>query len=308
MSTLPAIGVLGAGAVGQAVTGALVASRLCGDLLVASRTADQAAALAADLDDMRVALDSPARPRACRPRDLTACQAIVIAVRTHFTNHRSTDVRMGGAAANGPLLRRLAQQLLRGYEGAVLVMTNPVDLMARLVAETSGSRHVYGVGSSLDTARYRLLLAQHLRVPPATVAGHVIGEHGDAAVVCVASTTVAGGPLPGPVPLAEIRAALAGRPGSISAGIGRTRSGPAGAALAALQHLLGHADGVIELSRPWHDGVWLGLPLHVRSGRPEPALPILTPAEAAQLNAAAAKLADAYTHLTATLDREDLTT
>ncbi|MDT0319288.1 lactate/malate family dehydrogenase [Streptomyces millisiae] len=295
MTDMPAIGVLGAGAVGQAIAGALVTSRFCGELLIASRTIDQAAALADDLDDMRLTLGSPTRPRACRSTDLAGCHALVIAARARFTNHHRADVRMGGAVANGALIRALAQDVVADCPGSVLVVTNPVDLMARLLAETSGHRHVYGVGSSLDTARYRLLLARHLGVPADQIAGHVIGEHGDAAVLCTTTTTVTGAPLPAPLPLADIRAALTRRPDQIRAGIGRTRTGPAGAVLAALRHVLGRGGhDLIELSRPWRDGVWLGLPISFAEHEPCVRMPRLSAAEAHQLDAAVAKLAAAY--------------
>ncbi|SDI47051.1 L-lactate dehydrogenase [Sinosporangium album] len=293
------VGLLGAGAVGQAVAGALVASGFAADILVASRTVEQAGALAADLDDMRAALGSSARPRECLPRDLAACHALVIAVRARFTNANQADVRMGGAAANAPLLRDIARDLVRGHPGVVLVVTNPVDLMTRIVGEHAGHDRVYGVGSNLDSARYRLLLAHHWRVPSADVRGHVIGEHGDHAVICASTTTVAGHPPPAPIPLTQIRTALNQRPGRISSGIGRTRTGPAGAVLAALRHTLAETDGVVELCRPWRDGVWLGLPIRFQAGHPEPCLPDLSMEETTQLHAAAAKLAAAFTNLTA---------
>ncbi|WP_433445710.1 lactate/malate family dehydrogenase [Nonomuraea sp. CA-141351] len=298
------VGILGAGAVGQAVAGTLVASGLAQELLVASRTTVQADALAADLDDMRTALGSPARPRACLPQDLADCQAVVIAVRDHFTNTNTSDVRMGGAAANALLLRDIARQIVHGHPGVILVVTNPVDLMARLVAEESGHPRLYGIGSSLDTARYRLLLAAHWNAPPSAIGGHVIGEHGDHAVICASTTTLNHQPPPGPIPLARIRAALAQRPARISSGIGRTRTGPAGAVITALRHTLGDTDGTVELSRPWRGGVWLGQPIVFRAGRAEPRLPDLSPEESQQLDAAAAKLAAAFTDLAASNRKE----
>jgi len=42
-------------------------------------------------------------------------------------------IRMAGAQANAPAVRALAAQL-RGYRGTVLMVTNPVDLMTRLLA------------------------------------------------------------------------------------------------------------------------------------------------------------------------------
>lgn len=287
---IPAVGVVGTGAVGQAVGGALAASGLCERILVTARTAEQAAALADDLDDMRTALGSPTRPIPAEVADLKEAAAVVIAVRARFTNTSSRDVRMGGAQANAPLVRDLAGQLA-GYPGTVLMVTNPVDLLARLFAETSGSQRVFGIGSSLDTARYRLTLARELGVPVNAVSGHVIGEHGDAAVVCASSTTVYGDPAP--VPLQRIRSELAARPGRINAGIGRTRCGPAGAVMAALRLVLGVDDGTTELSVRCGDA-WLGTPVQFTGGEAVPYLPPLNAVESQLLDHAQTKLRAAY--------------
>ncbi|WP_073950361.1 lactate/malate family dehydrogenase [Streptomyces kebangsaanensis] len=290
---VPAVGVIGTGAVGQAVGGALVAAGLCARLLIASRTPGQAAALADDLDDMRAAYGSPVWPAPATVAELRDCAAVVIAVRASFTNTRTTDVRMGGALANASVIRALAAQL-QAYAGTVLVVTNPVDLMTRLFAEASGCPRVFGIGSSLDTARYRLTLARLLAVPVRAVHGHVIGEHGDAAVVCASSTTVNG--LPVPVPLQQVRDELAARPGRINAGIARTRYGPAGAVMAALRLALGVEDGVTQLSAAYGDGC-LGIPLRFTRGHPLPCLPPLDAVEARQLEAARIKLRAVYSDL-----------
>ncbi|MFI9418118.1 lactate/malate family dehydrogenase [Streptomyces werraensis] len=285
-----AIGIVGTGAVGQAVGSALVTAGVGRQLLIAGRTPQQAAALADDLADLRAATGSPVRPAVAEVPDLRQCAAVVVTVRASFFNARATDVRMAGAQANTPLVRSLAGQLA-GYEGTVLMVTNPVDLMTRLFAEESGCAQVFGIGSSLDTARYRLTLARLLDVPLRAVRGHVIGEHGDAAVVCASSTTVNGHPLP--VPLQQVRDELARRPGRISSGIGRTKHGPAGAVLQALRLALSLEDGFTELSAP-HDGGFLGIPLRFTQGRPLPCMPPLDEAEARQLKAAHVKLRDAY--------------
>jgi L-lactate dehydrogenase len=230
------------------------------------------------------------RPEACEVTSLTDCAAVVIAARSAFTNTHTHDVRMGGATANAPVVVALATAL-RGYAGTVLVVTNPVDLMTRLFAETSGCPRVYGIGSNLDSARYRLTLARLLDVPAGAVRGHVIGEHGDGAVVCASSTTVNGAPTV--VPLTEVRAELRSRPGRISQGVGRTRSGPAGAVLSALHKALGLVDGTEELTTR-HGDAWLGIPLRFTAGQPIACLPDLDEDEDAQLAVAAAKLRDAY--------------
>ncbi len=288
------IGIVGAGAVGHTVAASLVAAGLCEQLLIASRTADQANSMAADLDDMRVALGSPVRPRAVTAPGLADCEVVVVAARARFSNTRHTDVRLAGMAANAPIIRDLAVNL-RGCDGAVIMVTNPVDLMSRLFAEVSGSSRVVGIGSNLDSARYRLILARLLDVPPSSVHGSVIGEHGEALVVCASATTVNGRAVC--VPVDHIYAALRTRSGQIMDGIGRTRGGPAGAVLSTLRRVLGLTDGVEELSRAYHGG-WLGVPLRFRAGQAETCLPPLSPKEARDLAAADAKLRAAYATLT----------
>ncbi|WP_331723871.1 NAD(P)-binding domain-containing protein (plasmid) [Streptomyces coelicoflavus] len=287
---VPSVGVFGAGAVGQAVGGALVAAGLCGRLLVTSRTIEQAQALADDLDDMRTALGSPVLPGAAEAEDLRACAAVVIAVRAQFANTRSTDVRMGGIQANAPVVRDLAEQL-SGYPGTVLVVTNPVDLMTRWFAEESGCSRVFGIGSSLDSARYRLTLGRLLGVPADAVSGRVIGEHGDTSVVCASSTLVNDQSVP--VPLQQVRDELDRRPGRINIGIGRTRCGPAGAVVSALRLALGAEDGTTELCAP-HAGDWCGIPVRFTGGDPVPFSPPLDPVEDRQLEASRTKLRAAY--------------
>ncbi|MFE9258586.1 lactate dehydrogenase [Streptomyces sp. NPDC006879] len=288
--TVDAIGVIGSGAVGQAVATTLCTTALCRRLLITARTPQQAAALAADIDDMRQATGSPLRAHAGAVADLHTCQAVVIAVRTAFTNTHRSDVRMAGAAANAPVISQLAAAF-HGYQGTVLIVTNPVDLMTRLFAEVSGCPRVFGIGSNLDSSRYRAALARHLRVPDAAVAGHVIGEHGDAAVLCASATTVNGQKVP--LPLQQLRDELADRAGRISAGIGRTRSGPAGSVLSALRKTLAVQDGIEELSAA-HEGGWLGIPLRFTRGCPVACLPALDAAEQRQLTAADTKLRTAY--------------
>ncbi|OKJ41414.1 hypothetical protein AMK24_04965 [Streptomyces sp. CB02366] len=223
----------------------------------------------------------------------------MVALRTDFTNAEARDIRRGGAAANAPAISSLAHGL-HGYSGSVLVVTNPVDLLARLFAEVSGCARVYGIGSNLDSVRYRMILAERERVSPHRVQGHVVGEHGDHAVLCLSTTTVDGRPVSAPA--RAVAEELQRRPALIRAGIGRTRYGPAGSVLSTLRKALGLADGVEELSVSYGD-VWLGLPLRFTGGMAVPCLPPLTRFERLRLDSAASSLRDAYTHLPAPVER-----
>lgn len=284
------VGIVGAGAVGQTVAALLVGEPWCDRLLIASRTPERAEGLADDLEDMaRLARRGTRAGVAATTTHLHQADALVICLRATFTNTARQDVRMAGLAANAPLIAGLAHTLT-GYTGPVVMVTNPVDVLARLFATISGTA-TFGIGSATDTTRYRAALAAHHHVPVSTVDGYVIGEHGDGAVICASTTTINGRPCT--VPLDFVRAELTGRPRRINTGIGRTRYGPAAAVLSALRKLLAQEDGTDVLSVN-HAGVWLGIRLHIRAGQPTVHPLELDAHEASDLHAAHTKLDAAY--------------
>ncbi|MEE4494855.1 lactate/malate family dehydrogenase [Streptomyces sp. BE230] len=196
---MTAIGIIGAGAVGQGVGTLLVHTGWCDTVMVSSFHGRSADGLVTHLEDMSAVSASSVRAHRVDLAWMKSCDAIVLCPRAAFANDHTTDIRMAGLIANGATIRHLAQDLA-GFTGPVVVVTNPVDVMTRLYAEASGSTRVWGIGSSTDTARYRLILARTMGVPTRAVYGHVIGEHGDLAVICASSTTVNGPGRPDPRP------------------------------------------------------------------------------------------------------------
>jgi L-lactate dehydrogenase len=79
----------------------------------------------------------------------------------------------------------------------LLVVSNPVDVLTYLAVQRSGLpwQRVIGLGTQLDTARFRSYLARRLQVPPMQVQALILGEHGDSMVPIWSSATVAGLPL-----------------------------------------------------------------------------------------------------------------
>jgi L-lactate dehydrogenase len=79
----------------------------------------------------------------------------------------------------------------------LVVVSNPVDVLTYLAVQRSGLpwQRVIGLGTQLDTARFRSYLARRLKVPPTQVQALILGEHGDSMVPIWSSATVAGLPL-----------------------------------------------------------------------------------------------------------------
>ena len=80
----------------------------------------------------------------------------------------------------------------------VICITNPLDAMVYVLREKSGLPHnkVVGMAGVLDSARFRLFLAQEFGVSVEDVTAFVLGGHGDTMVPLVRYSTVAGIPVP----------------------------------------------------------------------------------------------------------------
>jgi L-lactate dehydrogenase len=79
----------------------------------------------------------------------------------------------------------------------VFVVSNPVDILTYVAADRLGlpESQVIGLGTQLDTIRFRSLIAQHLKTPPSQVNALILGEHGDSMVPVWSSAAIGGLPL-----------------------------------------------------------------------------------------------------------------
>jgi len=79
-------------------------------------------------------------------------------------------------------------------DATVLVVSNPVDVLTYLAAGALDLPHarVIGLGTQLDTIRFRALIAERLAAPPTQVKALILGEHGDSMVPIWSSATIAG--------------------------------------------------------------------------------------------------------------------
>ena len=82
-------------------------------------------------------------------------------------------------------------------DAIVFVVSNPVDILTYVAADRLNlpETQVIGLGTQLDTIRFRSLIAQQLKAPPTQVNALILGEHGDSMVPIWSSAAVAGLPL-----------------------------------------------------------------------------------------------------------------
>lgn len=76
----------------------------------------------------------------------------------------------------------------------ILVVSNPVDILTHLAVKSGilPEHQVVGLGTVLDTCRFRSLLADHFKVPALDVKATILGEHGDSMVPIWSAATIGG--------------------------------------------------------------------------------------------------------------------
>lgn len=79
----------------------------------------------------------------------------------------------------------------------IVVVSNPVDILTQLAADSGivPTSRVLGLGTVLDTCRFRSLLADHFNVTATDVKALILGEHGDSMVPILSSATIGGVPM-----------------------------------------------------------------------------------------------------------------
>jgi L-lactate dehydrogenase len=186
------VGLIGVGHVGASVAVSLLLSGAARELLLHDHDEARAEGEAMDL-----AHGVPYYPRAhvrAAPLDEVAgCDVVVFAA---GRNGRPGETRLQLLADNFRVATEVGRRLA-GCPGVLVVVSNPVDVLTRVLQQASGlpPERVLGTGTMLDTARLRQWLAQHLKVDARSVHAQVLGEHGDSAFVQWSVAHVGGRPL-----------------------------------------------------------------------------------------------------------------
>lgn len=77
------------------------------------------------------------------------------------------------------------------FNGIYLIATNPVDIMSYVTYKLTGDdKKVIGSGTTLDTARLKHLVGQHLNINSKNIHAYVMGEHGDSEMIPWSKATI----------------------------------------------------------------------------------------------------------------------
>ena len=187
----PKVAIVGAGAVGTTFAYSLLIQGLVSQIIIIDVNKERAEGEVMDLNH-GMPFAYPVRIWSGDYHDCKDADIVVIAV---DRGQKIEQSRLDLAQGNFEIMKTIVPKITKYNRDCILiVVTNPLDVMTYAALKLSGfpKSRVLGSGTSLDTARLRFLLAEHLQIDPRNVHAYIIGEHGDSEVPVWSLANVAG--------------------------------------------------------------------------------------------------------------------
>lgn len=185
---------IGNGAVGSAYAFAMVQQGLAEEFVIVTRHKERAVGDALDLGDA-TPFTSPTKIYAGEYSDCKDADLVVI---TAGAPQKPGETRLDLVNKNLRILATIVKPIVAsGFTGIFLVASNPVDILAYATQKLSGfpKSRVIGSGTSLDTGRFQVAIADKFNLAPESVNTYVLGEHGDSEFADLDEATIGNVPL-----------------------------------------------------------------------------------------------------------------
>ena len=186
--------IVGCGFVGSSSAFALMQSKLFSEMVLIDADHDRAEGEAMDISH-GMAFASPMKIYAGSYDDITDAAVIVI---TAGANQKPDETRLDLIRKNSAIMKSIIGEIKkRPFEGILLIVSNPVDILTYIALKESGypANRVIGSGTVLDTGRFRYELGEHLGVDSRSIHAFIIGEHGDSELAAWSEARVGGMPI-----------------------------------------------------------------------------------------------------------------
>lgn len=188
------ITIIGAGMVGSTTAFGLIASDIADCIALIDKNKKLAASQVMDLEhavpfcgytDVKVGTDL----------DLKDSRIVII---TCGSAQKDGETRLDLLKKNKVIVQDWLPRIFKQNPNIIVIMvTNPVDILTNIAIKMFPAKksQIFGSGTILDTARFRLLLGEKMRVNPKSVHAYIVGEHGDSEVPLWSTATVGNTPL-----------------------------------------------------------------------------------------------------------------
>ena len=183
--------VVGAGAVGATFSYALAQSGLADEIVLIDKNTDLVSGQVLDLLHGQPFFPT-VNIRAGSATDYADAQIVVI---TAGSAQHPGETRLQLLKKNAEIVGDIAEEVsANNCKGVMLIVSNPVDVLAYVAVKRSGwdRSRVIGSGTVLDSSRFRHILSKNCGVDVHNVHAYILGEHGDSEFAAWSMTHVAG--------------------------------------------------------------------------------------------------------------------
>ncbi len=183
--------IIGCGLVGSSIAFRFLQQGLFSQLVLLDVDQDRAEGEAMDLSD-GLPYGATMEITAGSYDDITDCALVVI---TAGVNQKPGETRLDLIGKNTAILRSILSEITaRDFDGILLIVSNPVDVLTYAAWQMSGypRERVIGSGTVLDTARLKQLLGEELGVDSRNIHAFIVGEHGDSELAVWSEANVSG--------------------------------------------------------------------------------------------------------------------
>ena len=305
-SNVTKVVIVGAGAVGATTAFSLVVKGVAAEVALIDINRQKAQG---EIWDMQHSMDFQSRNVRVSLGDYATCadaDIVVITASAPFSGEQSRlDMLHKSAAIMQSIIPPIMQS---GFDGILIVVSNPVDIMSHMVQQLSGlpKARVIGTGTILETARLKQIIGGIMDMDLRSIDAYVMGEHGESMMVPWSHVRAGGKPFDevirdngaryAGVDLGELVHRTRGAGTEVLKVKGNTQYGIASAVTGIVTAILRDENKIYPVSAYLEgeygvQGIYTGVPAMLnRHGVAEIGVFNLTPAELAQFQQAAAVL------------------
>lgn len=188
------VAIIGAGYVGASIAYALTIRNLASQIVLIDIDQHKAEGEAMDIQHGIPYMGTSSVKAGDYP-DCENCDLIIV---TAGRNRRPGESRLDMITDNIDILRQVTENIKKYYtHGVVMVVSNPVDILAYKMAEWMGlpNGKVFGTGCILDTSRLVRAISNYTDINIEAIKCNIIGEHGDSQFPVWSRLSIAGIPM-----------------------------------------------------------------------------------------------------------------
>lgn len=184
--------IIGAGLVGSTTAYSLIVQGVCSEVVLVDTNHEKAVGEAMDLQH---GIEYQSRNVQVRAGGYDECSDADVVVITASVAMKGIKTRLELLDKNILIMASVVENIMSsGFDGLIIVISNPVDILSYYVYKKSGlpKNQVIGTGTSLETARLNKIIGDIVNLDPRSVTAYVIGEHGETMTVPWSGVLVGG--------------------------------------------------------------------------------------------------------------------